>query len=306
MMPGPPFVGILSPADADHIDSEIGKLWLKVAARLSPPNSIKTRSSPGKRRRISATAARLSEASSRMAVCGQPPVSTPVMRSGASAPERVRNSRILFGVDVIGDRGDVVVIAHALHSRSISAVLPEPTGPPTPTRSGPWGRRDAVHVRNSLVYWVSCRMARESASEAALRCHRSSVAGNAVAGARGDDGFELGDRALPVGLTERNQPQRRPKRVRRHSVEIGGRASARALSHGRPRRPRPPPDKHGARPDVGEASREGGRPGCLRYVEKSARPARWFQEQRSRDGGSATASSATSQARTVVPQRQAR
>src|SRR3954469_2413798 len=25
-----------------------------------------------------------------------------------------------------------------LHSASISAVLPEPTGPPTPTRSGPW------------------------------------------------------------------------------------------------------------------------------------------------------------------------
>src|SRR5215510_7056693 len=25
-----------------------------------------------------------------------------------------------------------------LHSRSISAVLPDPTGPPTPTRRGPW------------------------------------------------------------------------------------------------------------------------------------------------------------------------
>src|ERR1700722_18716063 len=28
---------------------------------------------------------------------------------------------------------------NVLHSASISAVLPVPTGPPTPTRSGPWG-----------------------------------------------------------------------------------------------------------------------------------------------------------------------
>jgi hypothetical protein len=26
-----------------------------------------------------------------------------------------------------------------LHNKSINAVLPEPTGPPTPTRKGPWG-----------------------------------------------------------------------------------------------------------------------------------------------------------------------
>jgi hypothetical protein len=46
----------------------------------------------GKRRFICSTAARLIDASSRIAVCGQPPVSTPMIRSGARAPERVRNS----------------------------------------------------------------------------------------------------------------------------------------------------------------------------------------------------------------------
>ena len=64
----------------------------KVAARLSPPDSISTRSRSGNLARMSATAARLIEASSRIAVCGQPPVSIPRMRSGGSEPARVRNS----------------------------------------------------------------------------------------------------------------------------------------------------------------------------------------------------------------------
>src|SRR5207245_2222093 len=63
-----------------------------VAARLSPPDSIRIRSRPGNNRLISATAARFIEASSRIAVCGQPPVSTPRMRSGGRAPLRVRYS----------------------------------------------------------------------------------------------------------------------------------------------------------------------------------------------------------------------
>ncbi len=37
-------------------------------------------------------ASRFTEASSRIAVCGQPPVSTPTIRSGGSTPRRVRNS----------------------------------------------------------------------------------------------------------------------------------------------------------------------------------------------------------------------
>ena len=78
--------------DVDDVDGEVGELREKVAARLSPPDSISTRSSPGNFARMSATAARFIEASSRIAVCGQPPVSTPAMRSGVSEPERTRNS----------------------------------------------------------------------------------------------------------------------------------------------------------------------------------------------------------------------
>ena len=58
---------------------------LKAAARLSPPLSTNTTSRRGKRRLKRATASRLIDASSRIAVCGQPPVSTPSIRSGANA-----------------------------------------------------------------------------------------------------------------------------------------------------------------------------------------------------------------------------
>src|SRR5690242_2840582 len=84
-----------------------------------------------------------------------------------------------------------------LHRRSISAVLPEPTGPPTPTRSGPFvlllilslrhgracpghlawagkalcvpdrdGRDKNNHDLNSRVYCVSCRSEARSARNA--------------------------------------------------------------------------------------------------------------------------------------------
>jgi hypothetical protein len=43
-----------------------------------------------------------------------------------------------------------------LHSASVKAVFPEPTGPPIPTRSGPLLFIGFVHERNSLVYWTSC------------------------------------------------------------------------------------------------------------------------------------------------------
>ncbi len=75
--------------------------------------------------------------SSRTAVCGQAPVSTPRMRSSTSTPFSVRRTCLASSVVTTS----LVMIEHT-HAQveqrgviaSMMAVLPEPTGPPTPMR----------------------------------------------------------------------------------------------------------------------------------------------------------------------------
>ena len=52
-----------------------------------------------------------------MAVCGQPPVSTPMMRSARQRAGAGQELGVLAGVDVVGDGGDVVAVAQALAER---------------------------------------------------------------------------------------------------------------------------------------------------------------------------------------------
>ena len=82
----------VSARDVDDVDRQIGEFRREGGGEIVAAGFISTRSSAGNFARMSATAARFIEASSRIAVCGQPPVSTPTMRSAASEPERTRNS----------------------------------------------------------------------------------------------------------------------------------------------------------------------------------------------------------------------
>ena len=82
--------------------------------------------------------------SSRITVCGQAPVSTAATRSGSISPRAAQPLGILLGDEIVGDDRKIdVPRCNAGISRSTSAVLPEPTGPPMPT-ARPAGRRSAT------------------------------------------------------------------------------------------------------------------------------------------------------------------
>ena len=48
-----------------------------------------------------------------------------------------QHHRVFAGLDVVGDDGDREFVAHGLAQLLGQRVLPEPTGPPMPTRNGP-------------------------------------------------------------------------------------------------------------------------------------------------------------------------
>ena len=101
-----------------------------------------------------------------MAVCGQPPVSTPgdaFRRQRARAGQELR---ILPGVDVVGDHREVVAVAQALAQRIDQRRLAGADRPPDAHAQR--SVRRGAHERNSLVYWVSWRIEHQSTSGVAV------------------------------------------------------------------------------------------------------------------------------------------
>lgn len=94
-MPGPPLRGIFSPCATSMMEmNRSASSGLNAAARLSPPLSIRMKSRSGNRLSRSSITSKFIEASSRIAVCGQPPVSMPMIRSSGRQPvfKRMRAS----------------------------------------------------------------------------------------------------------------------------------------------------------------------------------------------------------------------
>src|SRR5262249_30073570 len=154
------------------------------------------------------TASKLIEASSRIAVCGHPPVSTPAMRSADSALLRTRNSmsslvKMSFVMTANSYRPRIT-----LQRRSSKAVLPEPTGPPTPILTGRLmfsrSEKSAVHV--SMIHLLNIQNRRETSKRFAFVLkYTFNGAGKLIYGLR--------QHRLPVLLSYRDQT----KRGRNHS-----------------------------------------------------------------------------------------
>ena len=130
---------------------------LKVAARLSPPLSMRMTSSAGKRRRSLGDAREVDAgvlADRGVRAAAGLDAHDPLRRQRAGAGEEFG---VFLGVDVVGDRGDVVAVAEA-------SCRARPSARSCRCRPGrrcrrATGRSIGCHERNSLVYWVSCRIA---------------------------------------------------------------------------------------------------------------------------------------------------
>ena len=109
----------------------------KVAAKLSPPDSININSKSGNFSFNSSTANKLIEASSLIAVCGHPPVSTPLILSKGSACAFIRYSASSIVYISLEITAIEIFLESFLHKASVKLVFPAPTGPPIPTLSGP-------------------------------------------------------------------------------------------------------------------------------------------------------------------------
>src|SRR5215208_4907496 len=100
-----------------------------------------------------------------------------------------------------------------LQSASSSAVLPEPTGPPTPTRSGPWG---LVVISTPEQPRVLALVAH--AGDVAAKRRAADVVERRDQGAarrRRDRRLERCEHALAVGLAQWNEPDARGDEVGR-------------------------------------------------------------------------------------------
>ena len=105
-----------------------------------------------------------------------------------------------------------------LHSASISAVLPEPTGPPTPTRRGPCAWHALMTEQPRVLRLVA------HAGEVGAERRAADVVerrGERARRGRRDDRLERGEHALPVGLAERNEPHAGGDQIGGHGVQIG-------------------------------------------------------------------------------------
>src|SRR5512136_3386048 len=93
----------------------------------------------------------------------------------------------------------------ARQSASVRAVLPEPTGPPMPTRSGPRGRESPTEESGVLGFMVHRREGK-SRQQIAATVER---AGGGGRGQRFEPAAEAGQQALSGALTERYRLERR-------------------------------------------------------------------------------------------------
>ena len=238
-IPGPPLRGMSSPPATSMTKiCTSASAGLKTAVRLSPPLSTSTRSSGPSSRSSCSTASRFDRdvvADRRVRAAaglhGDDPLARAARRSRARTARprscRCRSSR----------RRCACSSRSSPQSAAMRLLLPDPTGPPTPTRSAPlsWQRGAPCGRRGRLPRARSPTAAGGGCSAigraSAATCARPRV----------DLGRELGDPARGVGGVEAEQLQRGAGDGRGVVVERDRRDLARRRDRRRRRRRRARP-----------------------------------------------------------------
>ena len=195
--------------------------------------------------------------------------------AGLDAGDALRRKRagahqvfgVPLGVDVVGDRRDLEAVAQPLAQRVHQRGLAGADRPADADAQRPVMR--CAHVRNNLVYCVSCFMLAMSARNAAPPTSSSLVASARSVGRRCDR-LERGEQALAFRLPQGNEPHAGRDQIGGDGMKIGvERRIERDAVAGRR-----DADRDGigdwAVPDFGEAVERGARPGRAGRLDKGA------------------------------------
>src|SRR5579883_2457635 len=165
---------LVAGGDVDHIDREIREFRTerrrKIVAAGLDEDEVEIGKAPshlGHRGEID----RGVLADRRMRTTAGLDADDPLGHQRAGAREELR---ILLGIDVVGDDGDVVARAHMLAEAIDERGLAGADG--TTDADAKWAMERAGHERKSLVYCVSCLIEHQSSSGAAVPTSSSGVA----------------------------------------------------------------------------------------------------------------------------------
>ena len=242
---------LVAARDVDDVDRRVDQLGAEAGGEVVAAALEKHEIEVGMARAsISSSASKFIDASSRIAVCGQPPVWTPMMRSAGERLAADQKLHVLAREDVVGDHAEPVVRRASLAQRVDQRRLAGADRPADPD-AAPALRRSERHDREQAASATYCWRHRRQVDDAGVndstrRRRRRAIDRASDRSSTGHARRARGQQRVRLGLADRHQPHRRRDGRRQPGVDErfdGARAAstpaacARAGKRDRQRRP---------------------------------------------------------------------